>query len=393
MSYDLQVWSVMPTRKDFLAKSLQWEPATRGWAYGANNWQLVVSASERVEHEDIPEEISAALPGIEWLTDLNLEGKANAKALRLAQSTAAVIAKIGHGVVLDPQDGSVRLPSGVKRFMQPRRKDTFDVLSMSWWFLDSPMEHPEGREQFIAVLERLLPEALPRRYGLYEPPQHRYTETGRAHFLQFLTDNIHDMVVWYPQRPVVSAYLHFPHPLGAHPQGFRTNSLTIEVEKAALAEPGWTTNLKRFWRAASALVNPLYGDVRILRGYKWMGATVSAGQEHPVIGWWWAGIPTKLGNAVVLGNVYQKLWPSFTEAATKFDSLAFASLDDWSTEGDLVESLGPPPHDQVQVPYRFGGVMNQEIYREYQAEVRRVGANNVLREYPQGWPFGSPFSR
>ena len=140
------------------------------------------------------------------------------------------------------------------------------------------------------------------------------------------------------------------------------------------------------------LTRPIYGDVRILGKYKWMGATVSGGQEHPVRSWWWAGIPEKLGDAVVLGDIYQKLWPSFVNAGTEVDGLAFASLEDWTANGDLVEKVGPPPQEQVQHPDRFGGVMNADGYREYLAETRRVGAHNLRRKYPRGWPFGEPFA-
>jgi hypothetical protein len=170
MSYDLQVWSVRPLRPEAFRQPGIWQKEPVSWTHARKNWQIVVSASDRVELEDVPEEVGKLLPGIEWLTNLNLEGKASAEALRLAHSVATDIARSGHGAVLDQQDGSIRLPSGVKRLMLPRNSETFEVVSMSWWFLDSPLESREGRERFINLLERMLPEALPKRYGVYEPP-------------------------------------------------------------------------------------------------------------------------------------------------------------------------------------------------------------------------------
>lgn len=319
-------------------------------------------------------------------------GSASSEALRLARSAAADIARSSHGAVLDEQDGSIRLPSGVKRLMSPRSKETFDVVSLSWWFLDSPIEVQEGRDRLINLLERIFPEVLPKRYGSHEPPQLVYAQTGREHFLSFLDENLHDIKVWYPHRPVVSVHLNFPKPIGAHKLGFRTNCFSIEVEKRALTEPGWATTIRHLWREVSLLINPIYGDVRVLGNYRWMGATVSAGEQHPIKAWWWAGIPQALGNAVVLGNVYQKLWPEFASASTLVRGLAFASLDDWTTRGDLAEKVGEPPQDQVQLPDRFSGIMNADTYREYLAELRRVGAHNLRRKYPTGWPFGDPFS-
>jgi len=214
---------------------------------------------------------------------------------------------------------------------------------------------------------------LPRRYGLYEPPQHVYATTGKTHFLEFLNANLHDMMVLYPQRPVTSVYVSFPNPLGAYKIGFRSNLLQIDVEKDALYQPGWANNLKLFWQQASAQIRPLYGDVRILEGYRWMGATVSGSHHdpHPVSSWWWTGIPKVLGAAVVLGDVYQRLWPSFASTASKIDGLAFASIEDWSKNGNLIEKVGPPPDEQVQ---------------------RSTGFESKKQEYPSGWPFGEPFA-
>jgi len=392
MSYDLQVWSVKPLSPEAFPNPGLWQRESAAWTHARKNWQIVVSASDRVEPEDIPEEISKLLPGIEWLTNLNLEGHATTEAFRLARSAARRIARSSYGAVLDQQDGSIRLPSGIKRLMSPRSTETFDVVSMSWWFLDSPIGDSVGREQLVSLFERLVPEVLPKRYGTHEPPQHVYAQAGKEHFLKFLNENLNQLVVWYPHRPVVSVSLQFAHPVGAHKLGFRTNRLNIVVEKEALAQPGWSTNLKRLWEQTSVLVRPIYGDVRILGNYKWMGATVSGGQQHPTKVWWWAGIPEKLGNAVVLGNVYQRLWPAFAAASKMADGLAFSSLEDWATDGDLSQKVGKPPQDQLQILERVDGIIRSEELREYLSEVRRVGAQNLKRKYPTGWPFGEPFA-
>jgi hypothetical protein len=392
MSYDIQVWSVRPFQPEGLRKPEIWQKESAAWVHSRKNWQIVVSASDTVQPEDVPQEISKLLPGIEWLTNLNLEGKASGEAFKLVQSAADDIARHSHGAVLDQQDGSIRLPSGVKRFLSPRARETFDVLSMSWWFLDSPIESRDGREQFVAFLERSLPKCLPKRYGLYEPPQNVYADTGREHFLQFWDENLHDMIVWYPHRPVVSVHFGLPNPKGAHKQGFRANHLNIAIEENALLQPGWAAALKRFWRDTSILLRPVYGDVRVLHGYKWMGATVSGEEQHPVKSWWWAGIPETLGVAVVLGEIYQGLWPKLVTESSMSDRLAFASREDWAIDVDLAEKVGGPPQEQTQIPDRFSGVMNAEDFRIYMEQVRRVGARNIRRKYPDGWPFGEPFS-
>jgi hypothetical protein len=390
MSYDLQIWSVRPLDQDAFRHPEMWQKQTSAWILERKNWQIVVSSSDKVTQHDIPEEIRGLLPGIEWLTNINLEGKATAEAHRLAQSSATDIARWTHGAVLDQQDGSIRLPSGVKRFLSPRSKETFDVLSLSWWFLHGSIESRQGREQFVGLLEQMMPEALPKRYGLYEPPQHRYIETGKDHFLRFLDENLHDQVVWYPHRPVVGVDISLPNPVGPNKLGFRTNHLSIDLEKVALSQPGWATTVQRFWKEVSRLIRPIYGDVRVLGNYGWMGATVSSGQQHPVRSWWWAGIPHQLGRAVVIGETYQNLWPKLVANAEVIDGLAFASVGDWNTDADLADKIGEPPPEQVQLPQRFGSVMTIEEHREFMAAQKR-GESPDRRVYPPGWPFGAPF--
>jgi len=268
MSYDFQVWSVKPLTADAFPKPEMWRRESTAWTHSRESWQIVVFPSNHVEPEDIPEEIRKLLPGIKWLTNLNLEGRSTSEALLLARFAATGIAVASHGAVLDPQERSIQSPSGVKRLMSPRSEETLDVVQMSWWFLDSPIENSVGREQLISLFERLLPEVLPKRYGTHEPPQHVYAKTGNEDFLKFLNENLHRIVVWYPHRPVVSVSFHLAQPVGAHKLGFRTNHLAIAVEKVALTQPGWSTNLTRLWEQTSALVRPIYGDVRLLGNFK-----------------------------------------------------------------------------------------------------------------------------
>lgn len=373
MSYDLQVWSVRPAQPEALGKPDIWQRETRAWTHEEKKWQLVVSSSDRVEPEDVPEEAASLLPGIEYLTHLNLEGQAPNRGYKLAQSTANEIARSCHGVVHDPQEDSFRLPSGVKRFAAPRNQEVFDVVALNWWFLNSPLPTTDGFRSFVELVQSLLPEALPKRYGEYEPPQYRYDETGKDHFLKFVHDNAYSVSVWYPHRPFTSVHFSTPNPMGPYQLGFRTGRLSLDIERNVLFQPGWSTNLRRFWTKASCLIQPIYGDVRVLSGFHRHGATVfiqPGHPEHPVKAWWWTGIPKTLGAAVVLGSEYQRVWPEFVAAANVIDGLAFASIDDWAVPCDLTSKVGPPPPDQTQLTSNFP---------------------KDDQSYPSGWPLGPKF--
>src|ERR1700743_634634 len=104
MSYDLQVWSVRAFDPSALEGADWLHPVDAQWIFEGKPWQISVSRSNRVLAEDIPEEVAGTLPGIHYLTDLSLEGKATAEAMRMAQSTANKIEKALHGTVFDPQE-------------------------------------------------------------------------------------------------------------------------------------------------------------------------------------------------------------------------------------------------------------------------------------------------
>jgi hypothetical protein len=81
----------------------------------------------------------------------------------------------------------------VKKYLKPERqkKQRFSILKMSWWYEGDLLATREKLDGFIGLLGRYLPEALPRRYGLFEPPQFTYEETGKGHFVDLLAAHRH----------------------------------------------------------------------------------------------------------------------------------------------------------------------------------------------------------
>jgi hypothetical protein len=374
MSYDLQIWSVLAVGQTSLRPGLDWTESSFGWAHQARDWQIVVSCSDEVIPEDIPDGIAPLLPGIQFLTQINLEGKASKSSQSVALGVAKEIARHSKGLVFDPQLSLITTPAGTKRIVPFKRSERLSVLQLSWWFMDSPLETAEGRERLLGLLEQQLPEALPNRYGLWEPPQHKFAVTGRGHFLEFLSNHLREGIVWETRRPIKWVSASFPEPRGAYWQGFRCNQFEIQVEHDLLQQPGWELHLRRFWRSASALIRPFYGEVRLLRGQSadgYVSASDISREECPVISWWWRGIPTGLGCAAVLGEPYTKLWPAFVGAAEVSERLAFVENSDWVSGGNALPGLSNVPKDIASSPF---------ISMDYTDE-----------SYPQTWPFEYPF--
>ena len=362
MSYDLQLWSVLPVQvPDDLPTDFKWSRSGDFWSTAHAGWQLVVTGSARVFPEDVPDEIFRALPGISYLTYLHLSPFSAATAAREKQQrVASHLARLRHGLILDPQTAALTTARGVKRYVPIRpTEDRASVVQLSWWFMDGPL--PQGAVSgFLDVFFSVLPEAVPRRYGLWEPPQHVLAETGREGFEQFLVQNLRAGIVWYPNRPVVDVHLGIPPQMGWWtPDMFRCVYVTISVDSAVLSQPGWETALKVAWRRISHAVHPFYGDVRTLRGYhRDRGSWGEDGdtESHAVTAWWWAGLPPGPAQAIVLGEPYLAHWPRFQEAATTDGSLSLVTASDWSSSDDVSLLVGHPPDELMQQggkPRRF----------------------------------------
>lgn len=73
MSYDLQIWSVNAVNAyTTLPEAERWKPNNQTLVHERRDWQIVVGRSVDVLPEDIPEDVANALPGISYLTELNL---------------------------------------------------------------------------------------------------------------------------------------------------------------------------------------------------------------------------------------------------------------------------------------------------------------------------------
>jgi hypothetical protein len=377
VSYDLKVWSTEVGKvPDALPEPEKWALCKGLWTRQGKGWQISIGPCSQVLPEDIPAEIDELLPGIAFVTEISLAPiTAGASARALLTRVATSLAKSAHGVVLDPQADSITTAKGVSRLKPLGSGESASVLALSWWFTSAPLIDRDVT-LLVSALEASLPEALPRRYGLYEPPQHQYAITGRDHFISFFRDDFRPpaIVVWYPHAPIAHVGLSIPPKVGGSPLGFRCGRLTIEVDAGVLTQPGWAAGIQRAWRRISLAVRPFYGDVRTLRGFRrsrgryWSGRQT---EHHPVCSWWWAGVPTAPAHAIVLGDPYRSLWTRFCADGYAESDLCFASTDDWRLDVSPVNGIGSPPEDIAQI-------------------APEAGFPNDERCYPRTWPFAQP---
>ena len=352
MSYDLQVWTThAPQLPIGLPDAWRWQEESGVWIQSQSNWQVVVGPVHRIEPEDVPESVNAVIPGIAHMVELNLEPAVAPQAARaLLKRVAKALAFAGHGVVVDPQTDTLTTPTGVRRYVAPPRSATVTALELSWFSVDARFASRDGLDRVVACFERSVHEALPVRYGEYEPPSFRYSETGRKHLVDFLAKECLKprslgFVVWCPKRPVLNVGLSIG--VGKSPAGWRCHRLTLTLEASVLEQAGWPNALEELWRRLAQTVHAFYADVRILRRYRVGAATVAEFMDCRArcVIWRIMTMKTSLGG------------PQFA-ATTDVDALVRRGIDTLeSTPGVAIAaaSYGLPLEDGGGLPFEIVG--------------------------------------
>lgn len=304
MSYDLRIYTIRKQNYKDLIEKYDLKFNIDGFTQELNNSQIFVSNEIEIQEEDIPSQISQQLPGIQYLIECNLSPytdnkKKTSELLKLAKQ----IAQNGYGVIENPQTDDFILPSGVKRVLEIEKTERFSILELSWWFNNNFFKSRENISQLLLEIEKSLPEALPRRYGLYEPPKEKFVNI--AEFTSYVSQNMSEGIVWYPSKPVIYVSLSVPPEIGPTDIGYRFGHFSIEIDSAVLSMPGWGITINRLFKNISQLLNPFYGDIHVFHNSirKRTGAwSDSETESHPTSSWWWNGIPRISGLGLVIGE-------------------------------------------------------------------------------------------
>ena len=236
-------------------------------------------------------------------------------------------------LVEDPQIDTVILPSGTKRFRPAAQiiDSRVSTLNLNYWFTESPLRSRTGRDSLIEYLARHLPEALPRRYGLFEPPSEEWEVGGKHAFLNFMDAHAAEGVVIYASRPV-AAFDFQPVEVAWTRRGgkpiFQCGCLSLSFEFAALQDTGWLKAVERAWLDIARIAEPIATNVDlvdgwILRGRGHLWADGSTGHCSCTTAWF--GIPRKLGLAFGLAETYFDYWPQLKSLGASAAGLRYVT--------------------------------------------------------------------
>ncbi|HVU27874.1 MAG TPA: hypothetical protein VHG71_09085 [Verrucomicrobiae bacterium] len=367
MSYDLQIYSCSDPNVELVRLAVEegFERNGNAFSLRGKNWQLIFHSTDKVEPEDIPASVFRELPGITYLTEANLEGAASATDRAKVIRVAKKFARATRGVLVNPQEDTIETARGLKRVDLANVPKEESTLKLSWWFEDADSFEKTGYARLVEAFESFMPEALPRRYGCWEPPQFKFAETGREHFLSFFRENLRKSIVWYANHPFSYVFVSVPPKVGGTWQGYRCCELQLQLQSRVLSATGWPLALKRLWLAVAQIVSPFFAEIRDGGEF---------GQS-----WWWNGIPRTLNLATMIGAPYDKLWPDFVAASKSASPNLF-----------FIETIEERKPLSIIPPEEIAQPKTPDEPRTFTAAEFRA-YKSPARKYPPIWPFSEPF--
>jgi hypothetical protein len=229
MSYDLMVAT---TREPPTAVIIDWVAryagvraaregggAGRGWQLERRRllgWRHVATIDEpvRAEPGDLHEVLRAGVRNPGWLIGLHLPLGAPKDDRELALALATHLAQTCEGAAFDPQLETLVWPAKPIRPVRAPRQQRIRLIHLEW-FIRPSRAAADLPGRVIELLEAHCPEALPRRYESFEPPQERFEGvTAKHRFGAFWNEEASiehgGSLFWTTTRPVLGGSATFP---------------------------------------------------------------------------------------------------------------------------------------------------------------------------------------
>ena len=288
MSYDLQVFARrQPKAADldaFLAATgaaTTDAPLKRGGSLllsTDDGVHVEVDGPARIERDDVPDAANGAIGASGWLVQLSVKPSTDAS---WPMDLAVHLARAGEGVVYDPQQDRVTWPAGFRPRDAASGEARIDEVELDW-FVPYVEPDPEVPRRLLALLREHTPEAMPTRYGGYEPlPFHFAGDGAEDDFVQRWLDIAAEWtpsLSWNAKRPsfggsaIMSTLL--------DPDRVRPGRPVVHIRtsfdgRALARDPEVTERLVRLFTAVAAELGCIYAAGSVQRDLLVKGGRIS----------------------------------------------------------------------------------------------------------------------
>lgn len=258
-----------------------------------------VDGPDRVEKDDIPDNYLPVLGKKRVLFRIHLEGDLTASDQTIVDTWLDTVIAQTKGVLIDLQTD--RFETATKSGQLEAQTDRpNDNGWMSFYVRDGESFYESGFEEMFRQISALMPEAIPTRWGYYEPLQGRVengditelvssfkNETGI--FMKAKTPFGH-IFTSIPCKKTFENY----HPKHRMRCRFLLGSIQFEIRPKMFSHPGDFSRLKALFEKLCVTLDVVYAEIVQTDHYK---------------GWAWHGLPDHNPDTICVGNAYQSVWP------------------------------------------------------------------------------------
>ena len=281
--------------------------------------------------EDAPTGVSSIQDRLAWHVGASLQGETG---LPFVIEAMQAIAKAGSGVVAD--EGVVWKPGRAEETplwleLTETTGLESEFLAMTWWTVRPVFANRDDALAFLGALNRVLPEAIPVRWGDVVPPQFCLEDgglEGLAHFIERFNDRSVLGVTRAPISEFQIAKVFWPPDIQRSDDPPSAWSLKIEVAGSALAPPAGARRLPDAFRELTRAIHPFYAEARLERGVTWDSHGERGRAEVPPLEpLRWVGFPRVAPLAMVVGPPYTAHW--YQKSGAALDDMVIYSSQSW----------------------------------------------------------------
>ncbi|MGO4454271.1 hypothetical protein [Arthrobacter sp. RAF14] len=373
MAYELNVYSRWAVSGDELCRIVERDAALGVGDVASDFLQVTrgvsrrrsfsIDGPENLSTEDVPEGIVAVVLGARFLYSILADGSSSAD-VQAAIRFSRRLARATDGAVVDDQMGEVWSRSSSRRVQRPERSTRVSTIDMRWFALRENLR-ADVVDDFLKIARRELPEALPRRYGEYEPFQGRASEPGDDGFVKAWKAATGSLY-FTGSGPCVGGHID-EGPQARFPDKFWSVSLTFLVDP--ILGSGWVEALRRLFVKVAEDLPAFYSSAEVTGGHIWSGRSLSGDtRTEPCIvpvrhrkGW--MGLPPKPVSWAWLGQPFETY---FGQLPTDRTTTTGGGMFYASTEGlaevqdhvplsrwlpsELFAEYAPNPYGSLPVP-------------------------------------------
>jgi hypothetical protein len=268
---------------------------------GEAGYVCEVWGPDPAEPEDFAEELAEACLLPKWMLQVSVPYSLPKANQTLARSLARHLAESTAGAAFDPQEDKLIWPRG-KQNRTPSRTGEVEtsVLRLDWFV--RPSRWRAAADELVPLIARRAPEALPTRYGSWEPPPHRFHRSDPEPFTKFVGESEDGDGFWYASRPSFGGSFFAPY---AHTyakgedERFRVGQMEVSFDANLVAADGrWLESVVDLFVKGAERLGAFFAAAQVEPGWTvsrnnrlWATAASMGQGEHFLRGRLWQGLP------------------------------------------------------------------------------------------------------